>query len=480
MTLPFPTPEDRITATLAFNEGVEAMRQGDDATAIAHWQRAAGIDESMAPALHNLVVYHEEQKQFDKVAALYDKLLRIDPFHPRSLVRQAAAYRRTQRIEQAIANYERAIRVHPWYRHWYEELADLYDTRGQRGIATTLRQRASKLDHDEAEMACDDGVRCIKKGNLPLAAACFEAVLDELPGHLEARIHLSECLFETGSPDEALHHLAIALEQAPETPAIVRYHRARFYYHLQRYDEARTELRIALELEPSYGRAEYLLALVELSSLPPDKPEVSSPPAAAAKRGTSDHTSASPVAVNGGDSWEDIATTLLQDAIARAHTQGENPRFALLIEPNVALAPIAMRLLELVKRLKIVGDSAGIEPVYVVESETRPGEGVAGVIREGWLGSDLIPDLRGLSWSNVTSGLPLDHMFNSAIGASSRGFDLMLVLSTGRARGDQSSLARITRSARVGHIAHVAPSGYPSDVTARLMTITPAFTDIAF
>jgi hypothetical protein len=71
-------------------------------------------------------------------------------------------------------------------------------------------------------------------------------------------------------------------------------------------------------------------------------------------------------------------------------------------------------------------------------------------------------------------------MFNSAIGASSRGFDLMLVLSTGRARGDQSSLARITRSARVGHIAHVAPSGYPSDVTARLMTITPAFTDIAF
>ncbi len=263
MNLCFPAPEERMGATIAFNEGVEAMKQGDDATAIAHWERAAGIDQTLVPAIHNLVVYHEGKMQFDRVVDLYDRILRIDPYHTRSLIRQAAALRRSKRINDAIANYQRAIAVHPWFRHWYNELAELYDALGETGIATSWRERGAKLDLDETEMASEDGVRSLKRGNHNLAIACFEAVLDEVPGHIEARVMLADALHSSGNTASALSHLQTALEHAKDTPAIVHYHRARILFDTERYPEASAELRNALDIEPGYGRAEYLLALVE-------------------------------------------------------------------------------------------------------------------------------------------------------------------------------------------------------------------------
>jgi tetratricopeptide (TPR) repeat protein len=478
MNLCFPAPEERMGATIAFNEGVQAMRQGDDATAIAHWERAAEIDQTLVPAIHNLVVYHEGRKQFDRVVDLYERILRIDPYHTRSLVRQAVALRRSKRLNDAIQNYQRAIAVHPWFRHWYDELADLYDDVGEKGVATNWRERAAKLDLDETEMASEDGLKSLKRGNHDLAIACFEAVLDELPGHIEARVMLAEALHATGGTAAALSHLQTALEHAKDTPAIVHYHRARIYFDTQRYAEAGTELRIALDIEPGYGRAEYLLALVE-TVLENESTNLPDPAAdVAARSQTSGHTSAAPVA-RPSDAWSEQVGLVLHDAIANNKNTDQPVRFALIVEPHATLAPTAMRVAELVASLDLPGPSKGAMPLFVVASEGRPGEGVAGVVAQGWLGSEELPELRALNWTPVTSGVPLDQLINGAIGASESGYDAMFVVSTGRGRGDQSSLARIAKSARLGHVVHLHPADSAVEVNDRLKSITPDFSSIS-
>jgi tetratricopeptide (TPR) repeat protein len=478
MSLSFPTPENRVDATLAFNAGVQAMQQGDDATAIAHWQRAAELDVTLVPAVHNLIVYHEDREQFEKVAELYALLLDLNPYDTRSLIRQAAALRRLGRLAPAISNYERAIGIYPWFRHWYQELANLLDQADQHGAAEEWRARAGQLDTEEAEMACEDGTRQLRKGNLPLAIACFEAVLEDYPSNNDVRVKLAQALEHSGDTAGALAHYAICLEHAGDTPALVHFHRARTLLALGRDHEAATDLQIALDHAPGFGRARFLLAQIDLthSETPTLPPGTVAPIANQAPRRTSAGTAAQQVARRLAP-WEEPLMDLLRQVAARPAPLGGPVRFAVVVEPHASLAPVAMRLADMFQALELPVESGYVLPVLVVESEARPGEGMVGVNRAGWLGSDALPDVRVMGWNPVTSGLPLDQALSAVANTHPDGFNAIVVLGTGRARGDQPSLARVVRSIACPLYIHLAPPGNPGETAARLQPLAQAWSE---
>jgi tetratricopeptide (TPR) repeat protein len=477
MSLTFPRPEQRVDAALAFNAGVVAMRQGDDATAVAHWQRARDLDPTLVPALHNLVVYHEERDQFDEVARLYAQLLAINPWDTRALIRQATAQRRLGQMGEAIANYERALRLYPWVRCWYHELAQLCEQAGRPHDAAAWQQQADLLDTDALEMACEDGWRHLRRGNHALAIACMEAVLEESPGNLDASLGMARALSETGQHPQGLEVLQALLNREDIPHALVRFHRARLLWQAGRGEEACTDLQIAAEEAPDFGRAELLLQL--LTPLVATGADATGPlsqpgdPAGVSRTGQS--TSAAPAARRAAP-WEDAVMASLVSHATQTGPGGISPRFALIIEPNAALAPLALRLVDMLHALQLPLAQGRVSPVLMLESESRPGEGTAGVVRSGWLGSQDFPDVRLIAWNNVSSGVPLDQLFHAAASQSPEGYSAVLILSTGRARGDQAALQRVLRALPCHHILSVVPHTHSSDVAARLMAVAERWT----
>lgn len=469
MTLLFPTPESRVDATLAFNAGVHAMQQGDDATAVAHWQRAAELDATLVPAIHNLIVYHEEREQYEKVADLYGMQIALNPFDTRALIRQAASLRRLRRYSAAVANYEKAIRFYPWFRFWYEELAQILDEAGQPELAAGWRERASSIDSDEAEMACEDGTLHLRRGNYPLACACFRAVLEDFPNNLDARLKLAQTLHEMGDTDTALTEFQDALAIAETSAAVVHFHRARVLLEVGRTDDAMHDLQTALELEPGFGRAQYLLSQLDLQ---PADPETIPPPS---EPRSSDATRAAHPA----NLWEAPLLEQLRELTALNKAAGSAARFALIIEPHASLAPAAMRLTDLLHALELAPGGSRILPVMVVETEAGAGEGMIGVNRVGWLGSDSFPDMRVISWNPHTDGLPVDQAVLAAVNAAPEGYTAFILLTTGRVRGDQTTVARLVRGTTSLAWMLLSPAGNPGDVAARLQPVAPGFRDYA-
>lgn len=71
--------DERDDAKLQVQFGIRVAQIGLWREAIAHWERATKIDPSYAPSYNNLAIAYEQQGEFDKARAAYEKALELDP-----------------------------------------------------------------------------------------------------------------------------------------------------------------------------------------------------------------------------------------------------------------------------------------------------------------------------------------------------------------------------------------------------------------
>lgn len=495
MTQAIPAPPHRAEAIVAFNEGVRQMQAGQQADAVRSWERACELDQHMAPAYHNLIVYYGEQEMWDRVVDCYAALLLLDPFDTRLLVRQAGALRRADRAAEAVQNYQRAIRIYPYFRFWYQELAELLEQVGEGDEAKHWQQRGAALDSDEAEMAWEDGVRHLRGMNLPLAIACFEAVVDEYPENVDARLRLATALERNGDVDGALAQLGETFEVAPE-PALVHFHRARMLARHDRLEEARGDLEDALRMEPTYGRARGLLnqVLWQLTSSDNatthgtrEESETSDnkAPAAAAANLTQIEPPRPAFEVpslpvpDSSQRWDEQVRQLVRQAAQVPGPEGHPPRMSLLLEMNRELVGVASRTLELLSGPELSRLPGGVQPVYVIEGEPYEGAGTEGISASGWLGSDGYRAVDFRRWATPRDGLPIDAML-SRLGevGGTEGFNLVLIISTGRVRADQSRTLGIVRRLPCFQIALVSAGERSNDLSMRMQGVAPNWAEV--
>lgn len=70
--------DERDDAKAQVQFGIRVAQLGLWREAIAHWERAAKIDPSYAPAYNNLAIGYEQQGDFDKARQAYEKALELD------------------------------------------------------------------------------------------------------------------------------------------------------------------------------------------------------------------------------------------------------------------------------------------------------------------------------------------------------------------------------------------------------------------
>lgn len=505
---PEQTPQ-RGAAIEAFNVGVRAMLAGETEQAVSSWEQCVHLDRTIAPALHNLIVYLETRGDWARVASLYADLLALDPYDTRSRVRRASALRRLGRLTDAVEEYERAIAVYPYCRHWYIELAMLLEAAQKPQDAQTWRNRAAALGTDEAEMALEDGAR-LQRENESLAIACFEAVLEEFPANIDARLRLARLLARTGENDRALAHYDQALELTDSAPALVLYHRARLLAQLGRNDESMRDATLALEHDPAFGRAQELLWALRGASAP--APAASSSTAAAVLDGATTgiaalsnadvRTAGRPQAQTSrnaslvghsrpgmesgslsaiGDMrapWEDAVLALLRHWATTPGPRGRPPRVALLLERNRLYAPAAARLLRLLNDPMLPPLPDGSQPVFVVEG---PGAQATNPVHAaGWLGSAGYEEPRYTAWDVPIAPIALDAMLGTLLDAGGQdGFNLVLLLGSGQAQTRGAELARTVQAIPSFQYALLTGATGATEVARLLQPVAPAWLDVA-
>lgn len=458
-----------VAAIHAFNEGVRAMRAGDVDVAVQRWEAALDAYPGMVPAARNLVVYYEEKGDYERVSELYGRMLVFDPYDTEALIRQANALRHLTRLDEAAANYERAISIYPYYRWWYDEFAEILQSMDRAADAAMWRGRASSLGADEAEMAFEDGVKHLRDGNFELAATIFEAVLEELPANLEARLYAARCYGKAGEDQKALEHFALALELTDAAPARVHLERARFHLDRDNLEAARTDAEFACEHDRDYGRARIMLdSLASKVPTPASEPHIV----------THDAPELAPIDTSAP--WGEQVRQLTRQAMSVASRTGRPGRIALLFERDASTAPLATETLEVLTSREFGLYGEDTQRLYAVVGQDQASSNAAGIDWEGWIDATSIGHVASSSWRASSGGIAIDRMLEAAaLAVGADGFNLVLIVGTGMVRPDQTGTVGFMRRLPCYQVALIAPAHASNDLSLRLQSIAPNWTVVA-
>lgn len=173
------------TATLVYNEGVEALKVGDRKAAKSRFREALEVSPDFVPALSALAVLLINDRSFEEAAATAEKLLTLEPDNAQAMRIAYQSYRELGDEEREAAAFERLIAVNP---------------------------------SAAATQFFDEGVDQFNAGQTEQAIDNFERALAADSSLAKGHYYLGLCYTNQGERDQAREHLETFLRLAPDDP----------------------------------------------------------------------------------------------------------------------------------------------------------------------------------------------------------------------------------------------------------------------
>lgn len=285
--------EGRNKAVKVFNEGVTLVQSGDVEGAKAKFIEASQIDAEMPQPLSALAGIYLDQKDYAKAASTAEQLLAIDPQNARGLQVEYDAYSAMDKKDEAQAALDKlssldaggadaAVRI-------FNQGADAVRAGDVNG-ALALFEKAAQLDPELAPAHAALARLYLDKKENEKALAAAETALNIDPDLVDVQKVRYEAYRRMGQEDKAKEVFAEMASADPEGLAETLYENGREAFNAGHTEQAQTAFEQALQADPNYARAHYMLGLVFVNTgqtakakehlqkfidLAPDDPEVS-------------------------------------------------------------------------------------------------------------------------------------------------------------------------------------------------------------
>ncbi|MGP8198175.1 MAG: tetratricopeptide repeat protein [Limisphaerales bacterium] len=178
------------------------------------------------------------------------------------------AFEQMGRVDDAIAEYQKALRIRPDYADAQNNLGNALHLKGRLDEAISHYQEALVVKPDDAEAHNNLGNALLETGRADEAISQYQLALHFAPAFAEAHNNLATALDRKGRVDEAIVQYQDALRISPSY-AEARYNLALALEQKGRSDQAILQYREALQIKPDYAEAHNALgaALLQKGSV---------------------------------------------------------------------------------------------------------------------------------------------------------------------------------------------------------------------
>jgi tetratricopeptide (TPR) repeat protein len=176
-----PAPSSTDQAVMAFNLGVDAMNQGDKATAEAKFQEAVKKNPDLPAGWQALTSLAYEKKDWAKTIEYGEKAVDLDP---------------------TLTNL-------------YPMLADAARQSGDKKAAADWSAKYAEANPDSPEILYNKGIDAYNKGKMKDAEASLTKAVAAKPDFANAQFYLGMASFNLNHKDSAREHLQKYLELEP-------------------------------------------------------------------------------------------------------------------------------------------------------------------------------------------------------------------------------------------------------------------------
>ncbi len=260
-------PQATVSELATRAEQFEAQGRWEEAA--AEYQEILKIDPHSVPALNALGALSVTQGKFEPGISYYHQALKINPREFGTNLNLGIAYFKMQDYASATSPLERAVQIDPTSFQAQELLGVALIGLDEYSKAIPPLEKAMHLKPDDVGSNYLLTRSYIETKQYEKALNGFQHLEELDPGSPWVRILRGQAYDGEGSYEKALAEFENAKKQLPDD-ATVRFSLGFMCWKLRHYDEAESELRAALRLDPHFTQAKYYLADSYLSNLKPE------------------------------------------------------------------------------------------------------------------------------------------------------------------------------------------------------------------
>ncbi|MDG3002281.1 tetratricopeptide repeat protein [Paludisphaera mucosa] len=212
------------------------------------------VQEARATAYSGLAQVHHRLNRNDEALAEYDQAIRIDPGDPNSRIGRGDVHRALGDFDRALADLDEAVRLGPGYPRAFASRGRLLEDLKHDDRAEADYSRAVAIDPSYAFAYRLRGGLRSRLGRNDEALADFEVVGKLRPNDSETLKDRGGVLVRMNRPREALAELDRAIQIDPKNAKAYQ-NRGAAYNNLARYEEAVADLDRAIKLDPDNAGA---------------------------------------------------------------------------------------------------------------------------------------------------------------------------------------------------------------------------------
>ena len=172
-----------------------------------------------------------------------------------------AAYQKAGRSDEAIREYQLALKLKPNYADVHNNLGNIYKDQGRLDEAIKEYQLVLRLQPDSADARYNLGVVYTNLGRWEEAIVDYQIAIELQPDHADARYNLGNIYTKLGRLDDAMKVFQRTLKIQPKN-VMAYYNLGTVYKDLGHLNEAINQFERALQINP-----DFLPALQALESL---------------------------------------------------------------------------------------------------------------------------------------------------------------------------------------------------------------------
>jgi Flp pilus assembly protein TadD len=177
------------------------------------WNYVINVSPQGVPLAHgNLGIVYAEKGRLDDAIAEYKKAISIEPRYAEGYNYLGTAYAEKGRLDDAIAEYKRAITIKPRYAEVYNNLAIVYANKGRLDNAIAEYKRAITIKPRYAKAYNNLGIAYVNKGRLDGAISAFKKTLTIEPYNANAYYNLGIAYERKSLHNEATSQFKKAIE----------------------------------------------------------------------------------------------------------------------------------------------------------------------------------------------------------------------------------------------------------------------------
>ena len=193
----------------------------------------------------------------------FEEAIKIDPNILGSYLALARVYMRTEKIDEAIVQYEAVLHKNPKFLGGYMALGAIYEQRGEKGKAEANYRKALEIKSDFAPAANNLAWSLAERGgNIDEALGLAQIAKEQMPESPAIMDTLGWIYYIKGSYLSAIAELQDSVARDPHNP-VINYHAGLAYYKNNQPNKSREFLEKALKIDQNFKGAEQARSILK-------------------------------------------------------------------------------------------------------------------------------------------------------------------------------------------------------------------------